>query len=325
MTAFLGRDSFAPLDAQQTLHLFDALTWFPTDRADVWQRAADHVGSHATHAPRPAPRDCRAVAARVLAGAAPDATALYRAKYEVMTALYPDDWFTFMNLGYCDDPPVPDRPSGYGDPVWQFAARHYELTAGQIDLAGAEVLDVGSGRGGGTAFIARTHRPRSILGLDHTRAGTAFSRRVHRAPGLAFQCGDAERLPFPDRSFDAVLTVETMHCLADADRFLREVARVLRPGGHLLLADEWPAVDRPLSRVAAAGLGVVAHLDITEGVVRALDRLPERAQELVSRLPEGPEREVYRRFFHQRLCRDSGRNLRSGRFGYLRLHAVKEG
>ena len=49
--------------------------------------------------------------------------------------------------------------------------------------------------------------------------------------------GDAQNLPFPDESFDAVINVEASHIYPNFERFLGEVARVLRPGGHFLYAD----------------------------------------------------------------------------------------
>ena len=56
-------------------------------------------------------------------------------------------------------------------------------------------------------------------------------------PGLDFVHGDAENLPFPDESFDAVINVEASHIYPHFDRFLSEVKRVLRPGGHFLHVD----------------------------------------------------------------------------------------
>ena len=49
--------------------------------------------------------------------------------------------------------------------------------------------------------------------------------------------GNAESLPFPDESFDAVINVEASHAYPHFDRFLPELTRVLRPRGHFLYAD----------------------------------------------------------------------------------------
>jgi ubiquinone/menaquinone biosynthesis C-methylase UbiE len=57
---------------------------------------------------------------------------------------------------------------------------------------------------------------------------------------LDFVRGDAQNLHFPDQSFDAVINVEASHIYPNLERFLGEVARVLRPGGHFLYADFRP-------------------------------------------------------------------------------------
>ncbi|MFD0530481.1 class I SAM-dependent methyltransferase [Kitasatospora arboriphila] len=240
----------APLDPEQALHLLDGLTWLPAAGPDRWRRIADHLAARLPDRPAPAPRDCRD-AARALAAALGGPTgeggqpggagALYRAKYDLIALLHPDPWFTFLNMGHCTA--GPDGPDPCADPELPGTGRHggalYDLTAAPAPLEGAAVLDVGCGRGGGTARLARTRRPRTVTGLDASPRNVAFCQRDHTAPGLDFRYGEADRLPHPDASFDAVVSVESVHCFPDAGRFLAEAARVLRPGGHLLLADEW--------------------------------------------------------------------------------------
>ena len=53
-------------------------------------------------------------------------------------------------------------------------------------------------------------------------------------------CGNAENLPFADQSFDAVISIEAAPYYPRFPRFLAEMARVLRPGGHFLYADLRP-------------------------------------------------------------------------------------
>jgi ubiquinone/menaquinone biosynthesis C-methylase UbiE len=83
----------------------------------------------------------------------------------------------------------------------------------------------------------RTLRPSSYTGLDLNQAGIAFWRKRHTVPGLDFVQGDSENLPFEEQSFDAVINIEAAHCYPRFPRFLAEVARVLRPGGHFLYTD----------------------------------------------------------------------------------------
>ena len=86
-------------------------------------------------------------------------------------------------------------------------------------------------------YLTRTFQPKSYTALDLNPAGISFCQQRHRVDGLTFVQGDAEHLPFEADTFDAVINVEASHCYPDFPRFLAEVARVLRPGGHFLYAD----------------------------------------------------------------------------------------
>ena len=107
-----------------------------------------------------------------------------------------------------------------------------------VDLrAGSHVLDVAAGNGNATLAAAR--RFADVVSTDYV--GALLERGRERAEAehlsVAFQEADAENLPFPDQSFDAVINVESSHLYPNFPRFLDEVARVLRPGGHFLYAD----------------------------------------------------------------------------------------
>jgi ubiquinone/menaquinone biosynthesis C-methylase UbiE len=152
--------------------------------------------------------------------------------------------------------------------------QQYHLTATQADISGKCVLEVGCGHGGGASYLTRYLHPAAYTGMDLNPRGIEFCRRTHNMPGLEFIQGDAQALPFPDDSFDAVINVESSHSYPDFPGFLREVARVLVPGGHFLYTDlriassvtEW---DRQL---AEAPLTMLARRDINAGVVRGFDQ-----------------------------------------------------
>lgn len=118
----------------------------------------------------------------------------------------------------------------------RYCIQLYHRTAAQADLSGRRVLEVGCGNGGGASYLTRTMRPASYTGVDLNQAGIAFCRKRHIVPGLDFVRGDAQNLSFPDESFDAVLNIESSANYTSLSRFLAEVARVLRPGGHFLYA-----------------------------------------------------------------------------------------
>jgi SAM-dependent methyltransferase len=130
--------------------------------------------------------------------------------------------------------------------------------------------------------------PRSYTGLDLNPTGIRFCQQRHVVPALSFMQGDAQNLPLPDKSLDAVINVEASHCYPDFPRFLAEVARVLRPGGHFLYADfrfsegigEWER------DIAAAPLKVVRTRDIGQNVLKGMDCNGERSLALIrERLP----------------------------------------
>jgi SAM-dependent methyltransferase len=115
--------------------------------------------------------------------------------------------------------------------------------------AGRErVLDLGTGTGHtALAFAARVSE---VVGLDLTEPMLAEARALARAQGAAnarFVLGDAMALDFPDACFDLVTCRVCAHHFADPGRALAQAARVLRPGGRLLLVDsvapEDPAQD----------------------------------------------------------------------------------
>ena len=115
----------------------------------------------------------------------------------------------------------------------------------------------------------------------------AFCRRRHNLLGVDFVRGDAEKLPFPDQSFDAVINVESSAAYPHFSRFLAEVARVLRPEGHFLYADLRPrdSVAEWEETLAGAPMRMLSREDINTQVVRGLEKNTPRILDLISRLP----------------------------------------
>jgi SAM-dependent methyltransferase len=100
---------------------------------------------------------------------------------------------------------------------------------------GQRVLDVGCGTGAATVAAADRVGPAgAVVGLDANPEMLAVARRKD-AP-VDWREGRAEALPFPDASFDAVVSQFAMMFFADATGAVREMLRVLRPGGRLAVA-----------------------------------------------------------------------------------------
>lgn len=235
----------------------------------------------------------------------------------------------FMNYGYHGAlaPAMPDDPDLMTE---RFCAQLYHAVASQAPLAGRAVLDVGSGRGGGAAFLRRHHRPAQVVGLDFARQAIRFcERRYAGVTGLSFRHGDALAMPFAEESFDAILDVESAHCYADRRRFLCEARRVLRPGGALLLADFTPAGADPAAaqarfgaELAECGFSEISFTDLTAGILQALDRDgARRAREIDRAFPPGTRRLA--RLWAGTPGSWIHDDFRTGRRAYFMLHAVR--
>lgn len=111
--------------------------------------------------------------------------------------------------------------------------------------ANRRVLEIGVGMGADHREWAR-HHPRQLVGLDMTRRALDHTRARLRAEGVrpALLHGDAEHLPFRSESFDLVYSWGVLHHTPETPQAIREVHRVLRPGGsaRLMIYHRWSIV-----------------------------------------------------------------------------------
>jgi ubiquinone/menaquinone biosynthesis C-methylase UbiE len=106
-------------------------------------------------------------------------------------------------------------------------------------LQGLRVLEIGCGRGGFAAWLAaQPDRPAELVAADFSPVAVRMAEEFGLArgtTGVTYRVEDLMGLTFPDASFDAAISFETIEHVPDSRRALRELARVLKPGGTLFL------------------------------------------------------------------------------------------
>lgn len=206
--------------------------------------------------------------------------------YEMLARVLPLAEWRLMNYGYAptaEEAPLALEPD---DELHRYPIQLYHYLAARVDLKGAQVLEVGSGRGGGAHFIARYHQPASYIGMDLAKNAVKFAQKQFTQPNLSYVQGNAEALPFADAQFDAVINVESCHAYGSVPKFLSEVRRVLRPGGRLLITDMRgePGMNALQKQLAESGLQIVEETDITQQVVAAIEAEEPIKKERIRRL-----------------------------------------
>jgi arsenite methyltransferase len=139
------------------------------------------------------------------------------------------------DLGYPEElANVPERSAE------SFAGVANPFSLGRLER-GERVLDLGSGAGTDSLVAAQmVGETGHVTGLDMTPAMLAKARASAAELGarnVEFVEGEAERLPFPDESFDVVISNGVIDLVPDKDAVFAEIFRVLAPGGRIQIAD----------------------------------------------------------------------------------------
>jgi cyclopropane fatty-acyl-phospholipid synthase-like methyltransferase len=191
----------------------------------------------------------------------------------------------FMNYGYSNQDMSVSLDSK--DEPNRYSAQLYHLLGSSINLNGKAIAEIGCGRGGGLSYLVRTFNPVSALGIDLDKSAAKFCNKYYQLPGLSFQQGDAQDLwEINDHSFDAIINVESSHRYPQMDLFLKEVHRLLRPGGYFLYTDfrfDYEMAELK-EQLAVSGLTICKQTLITDHVVEALTADDERNRKLIKTL-----------------------------------------
>lgn len=92
-------------------------------------------------------------------------------------------------------------------------------------------LDVGCGSGAFSSLVLERCAPKSLLGIDPSEAQVAFARDRGLGPTAVFERGDAANIELPDQCVDIAVAALVLHFMPDPALGVREMARVVRPGG----------------------------------------------------------------------------------------------
>jgi ubiquinone/menaquinone biosynthesis C-methylase UbiE len=198
---------------------------------------------------------------------------IWKPLYEILAKrIKIPDW-QFMNYGYVPSPaevPLALRPE---DEINRYPLQLYHYLVSLVHVSASEILEVGSGRGGGANYIKKYLAPSSVTGLDIAHNAVKLANNNYATKGLQYIQGNAENLPFADESFDIVINVESCHAYGSVPAFLKETKRVLRPGGYFLCTDMRSpnGMNTLRNNLALTGMNMSIDEDITLNVVRAIE------------------------------------------------------
>jgi ubiquinone/menaquinone biosynthesis C-methylase UbiE len=113
------------------------------------------------------------------------------------------------------------------NPRFQRQLAIYKFCSGFVE--GKYVLDVGCGEGFGTYYLSE--KAKKIIGIDNSPESIELAKKNYNRENIEFIQMDAEKLEFPDETFEIVVSMAVIEHVKDYESYLREMKRVLKKGG----------------------------------------------------------------------------------------------
>jgi 2-polyprenyl-3-methyl-5-hydroxy-6-metoxy-1,4-benzoquinol methylase len=151
----------------------------------------------------------------------------------------------------------------------------------QLGISRPRILDLGCSTGWLTAHLAQYG---DVVGIDLSNAAIRTARELH--PNIEFECANFLKSSFVTETFDIVVAVDVMSCVADQRAFIDGIRRVLRPGGYVYIATPNRFVYERRDDVAPQGAGQIRHWNYP-GEVRRLLKDGFHIRRFTTLLPEG--------------------------------------
>ena len=127
----------------------------------------------------------------------------------------------------------------------------------QQGLSEGRILEVGCGSGEVAVELAMAFPKATVVGLDLSEPmldmARALAKKADLSDRVLFKNGDAQSMPFEDRSFEGVVSLNTFHVVKDPVAMLNEIERVLAPDGSLMVTDirrSWLRLFMPILKTA---------------------------------------------------------------------------
>jgi len=163
-----------------------------------------------------------------------------------------------------------------------YSAYHYYRLLQKGSPNNKSILEVGCGKGFACKYVADPFfSPQQYIGIDVNSQFIQVCKGHNLGKRYEFLEGSALTLPFSSHSFDIVLNVESSHCYPSFKTFLKEVERVLRPGGKFLFTDlRWgwgDSIKKTLEKqLNSTNLEVISFDEITENILMARKRVSKQ-------------------------------------------------
>lgn len=201
---------------------------------------------------------------------------LWKWWYDLLATKDKNGLLEFMNYGYA---PLDDKKAktlNEQDEKFRYSVQLYDHVVEDTELEGKTIAEIGCGRGGGGGFLVKTYRPKKYTGIDLSDQAIGWAKKKYADnTNMEWKQGSAEHIPLPDNSIDVLINVESSHCYPSMSNFMKEVKRVLKPGGYFAYCDfrtqEGVAgLDRRFERT---GMTILRKIIITPNVIKALDTI----------------------------------------------------